>query len=114
MAERVDSKFSALIGRSPFHYIDNLYHRYLVSLDYDTFRDEIILVSQLQKSIRRYEDAILQIAGVGTQLKRCEEIAARISHVIKALEDILCVAMADELIISHSREALVYLTLPRS
>jgi hypothetical protein len=102
------------MGESPFHYVDALYHLYLINQNNDTFRDATITVARLQKSIRRYQDTVLQLTGVDKEWACCEEIGTCVSNVLKALEDVLCHGMGDlnDLIAIHSRGELLYQTLP--
>jgi hypothetical protein len=102
------------MGESPFHYVDALYHLYLINQNNDTFSDATITVARLQKSIRRYQDTVLQLTGVDKEWARCEEIGTCVSNVLKALEDVLCHGMGDlnDLIAIHSRGELLYQTLP--
>jgi hypothetical protein len=113
-AERIASKFTTLMGESPFHYIDTLYHLYLINQNNDTFRDATITVAHLQTSIRRYQDSVLQLTGVGKEWARCEKIGMCVSDVLKALEDILCHGMADmeDLVVCYARRELLYQSLP--
>lgn len=108
------SKFTALTGESPFHFIDTLYHRYLVNRKNDTFRDAIIAIEPLQKLIRQCQDGVLQLSGVGKEWTRCEEVEKCVSDVLNALEDVLCCGMAgfEELVTCHSHSTLLYQTLP--
>lgn len=102
------------MGESPFHFVDALYHRYLINHNNDTFRDAIIVVARLQTGIRQYHDGILQEKGVGNELARCEEIEVGISDILKALEDILCHGMGnfEDVVLCHSRKELMYQMLP--
>lgn len=115
-AELVASKFRTLMGESAFHYVEKLYQLYLINQNHDTFRDAIIVVSRLQKSIRRYQDGVLQHSGVGKEWTRCDEIATSVSNVVKALEDILCLGMAnmEDLLVCYSKRQLLYQSLPGS
>lgn len=109
-AERVASKFSSLTGESSFHFVDTLYHRYIISPNNNAFCDTITILTCLQKWIRKYHDSILQEKGVGDELACCEEIEVGISNVLKALEDILCHGMAglEDIVKSHSCKELLY------
>ncbi|KAF9463102.1 hypothetical protein BDZ94DRAFT_1259612 [Collybia nuda] len=113
-AEAAAAKFHKILGRSPFHFVDTIYNGYLLNQNLDTFRDAIITITQLQKSIRQCQGEILQLAGVGKQFERCKIIAKSVDDVLKALEDALCYGMTgiDDLVQSHSRQELLYLTLP--
>lgn len=113
-AEQVASEFTTLMGKSPFHFVDRLYHCYIVTRKNNTFRDAIITIALLQKSIRQCQDGILQLSGIGKLWTQCEEVGKCVSDVLKALEDVLCYGMAglEDLIECHSRRELLYQTLP--
>lgn len=102
------------MGESPFHFVDTLYHRYLINRSNDTYRDAIIATTDLQKSIQQCQDSVLQLSGIGKPWARCEEVSKCVSDVLKALEDVLCYGMAglDDLVGCHSRRELLYQTLP--
>ncbi|KAF9458777.1 hypothetical protein BDZ94DRAFT_1225739 [Collybia nuda] len=60
----VELKFMELIGKSPFDYVDSIYRCYLVSPNTNVFHDATNSISEVQSSIRRHQDKILQLTGV--------------------------------------------------
>lgn len=103
-------KLEEHIGRVAFNYLDTVCVKYLFTRRKDDIRDEIISISNLQKSIYRCQDNILELGGLGAEWERARDISNEVVNVINFLEDILCWAMVDpeELAIMHRRRELRY------
>jgi hypothetical protein len=109
-SERITLKFSTLVKGSPFDFIEDTYNSYLISQHLNTLRDPILEVRNIQDSVRRCQNGILQVAGIGEEWKQFAGVAKAIEDVIRGLEEILCLAMSDahELKMLHARSELFF------
>ncbi|RDB28344.1 hypothetical protein Hypma_001342 [Hypsizygus marmoreus] len=108
--DRVAIKLDAKMGMTPSTFLDGVCTSYLTSHSKDDVRDTLLIFTPLQKSIYRYMDEILNIAGAGDEYKRAEDVSRRVLGVIHALEDILCKAMLgyDEVCTAFEGKGLLY------
>ncbi|RDB25707.1 hypothetical protein Hypma_006949 [Hypsizygus marmoreus] len=68
--EQVEVRLRKLLGGNPHSYIDAICKSYLTSRSKDDIRDKILAFTPMQKSIVRYEDEILGLAGVVTRARQ--------------------------------------------
>lgn len=75
--------------------MDNAVKRFFAVGNKDVFRDEIVKLGNLQKSAHRYEAEILQLAGIGQELKKITTLERELSSIIHWFEELICQAMVD-------------------
>lgn len=111
---RADSVAKKLVaytnGKSPKEFTEKVYNIYRAGNYKDTIRDTIVDLGKYQKSLRRHEDEILQLAGVGTQLEKVQGTAREVVKTIVWLEELLCLAMVDKALLfeMHAEGKLLY------
>ncbi|RDB15040.1 hypothetical protein Hypma_005432 [Hypsizygus marmoreus] len=91
-------------------YINTIAEKYLLNHSKDDIRDTILYFTPLQKSINRYHDEILQLAGMGKEMARVDEVSKVVRVFVNSLEDLLCTAMLgyDDFVSLHSKRGLMY------
>lgn len=91
-------------------YVERLVLDFQATRLQDTINDAIIPVSKLQRSILACKAEVLQLAGVGKELRAVQAIAQCVAELILWLEDVLCVAMVDRDLIreKHAEKTLMY------
>ncbi|RDB18974.1 hypothetical protein Hypma_014419 [Hypsizygus marmoreus] len=111
--ERVVIRLNKLVDGDAYTYIDTVCKQYLLSCRKDEIRDTILHFTPLQKSINWYHDEILQLAGMGKETARVEDVSRMVRDVVNALEDLLCTSMLgyNDLSTSYSKQGLMYQNL---
>ena len=76
----------------------------------DILHDAVVTLSGYQKSIQRYEDKILQLAGVGSEWREAHELYNRVLEVVRWTEEVSCLATVGPggLVVSHITEQLMF------
>ncbi|RDB29777.1 hypothetical protein Hypma_013856 [Hypsizygus marmoreus] len=108
--ERVAIKLDTRTGAALTTFLDGICSSYLTNRNKDTIRDTLLIFTPLQKSIYRYMDEILDIAGLCDEYKRAEVVSRSVLQVIQSVEDILCKAMLgyDDLLTAFEQRELYY------
>jgi hypothetical protein len=104
-------KFKKLVADDAPKFVESLMSTFLTSShNKDILRDGILSVSRHQKSIRWYEDEILQLGGVNSEWEEAHQLSGRVSEVVRWIEEALCLAMVDpeELVALHTAKQLMY------
>ncbi|KAG6825205.1 hypothetical protein H0H92_004407 [Tricholoma furcatifolium] len=94
-AECIADQHRAVVGDTPFNYLDNLYHDYSIThckLGLQTAADTHDTLAQ---ALVNAQNAILNIDGVDDAFRRTEEIIRRIRSINSYISDVLCDCMAD-------------------
>jgi len=63
--------------------------------DEDIIYEQIVAVGKLQKSVYKYENEVLTLAGLGLEYDKVKEITRSVCDVVRWLEEVLCLAMVD-------------------
>ncbi|KAG6835686.1 hypothetical protein H0H93_015735 [Arthromyces matolae] len=108
---KADHLFKGIGARS---FIQVLYDEYLQNLSTQSLDDAIDAASHLETRMDRYHGRILQLSGVGDDLKKVEAIQKRVTDAIRGMQEILIYGMGDdikELKALHSRNKLVFQSL---
>lgn len=88
-----ERQFNFLIDTATIYdYLESLYQEYIVEDWPETFSVPLISVQALYKTITQCEAAVLQLAGVGIELRDVERAAAPIRLVLQCLEEMECYA----------------------
>lgn len=106
----VSVRFAKLTGGSTVAYVDATLFAFLHNTDKDDIRDCIVATSKMRKSVRRYQDEILQLAGVGLEWNKATEVEAQVSEAVVWLEELLCFAMLSsaDLESAYNSRSLMY------
>lgn len=109
-AEAVAVQLHKLTGPVPHEFLECIYGSYVFTRQKDDIRNKIIDISRLRDQIYECQNHVLQLAGVGIQWRRVEDILKAVVRVVRWLEDVLCWAMIDitELISMHNHGQLEY------
>lgn len=108
--EAVATRLQDLMGQKlPREYLEHVYASYTFNHRKDDIRDKITAISKLQRKVDQCHGNILQLAGVGAELQRADNIAKQVRKLVSWLEEILVWAMHDPRILvamHHQRELL--------
>ncbi len=98
--EQLGQWFNMLMESSPRHFADKVYHDYISTFEPSRPRGcrrpietAIARLSHLKKSGHEYEHVILNVAGVGKEMERVQNVLKPVHQLVTWLEDILCTAM---------------------
>lgn len=75
--------------------MEQIYSAYTLTRDEKLIHDAILETTNMQNTLRSWEDEVLQLDGVGPALKNVQDISRNIAWVVNSLEEVLCLAMAD-------------------
>ncbi|KAG6907524.1 hypothetical protein DXG01_008613 [Tephrocybe rancida] len=109
--EHAEKKWRALIGPSPYHYIERLFNKYLTTSDPDIIGDATPPVEELASRIQHYQEEILQLSGFGDEYKQSEVVYNEINGMVKMLCDLSSATMMESnpvLRKMHARKEFMY------
>lgn len=91
-------------------FAERMYLRFCANKYKDDIHDTIVDIGKYQTSLHRYEDEILQLAGVGPQLEKVQDRSREVTDLIAWLEEVLCLAMVDNALLfkMHTEGKLLY------
>ncbi|KAG6847852.1 hypothetical protein H0H93_005522, partial [Arthromyces matolae] len=86
---RGEGKLNELLeNKGARSFIQGLYDGYLINEDTEALDRAVVAISDLQDRARRYQNHILQIAGVGKDLEQAQVFERRVTQTTNALEDV--------------------------
>ncbi|KAG6914118.1 hypothetical protein DXG01_002337 [Tephrocybe rancida] len=113
--EHLNAKLDGFLGdKGARHFIESFYHQYVSDVSPEPIDDAIAAVSQMQTSIYRYSDELLQISGtLGTEWKRADAVRKRVGDIARGLQELLMEGMVDinDLKVLYSCNKLVFQSL---
>jgi hypothetical protein len=95
-ADRVGSRLQKITGNNATKYLHCVVEEFLECCDKDVVYEKIVTIGKLQKSMYRYENEVLTLAGTGADYDKVRGITQLVCKVIRWLEEVLCQAMVDE------------------
>jgi hypothetical protein len=115
--QSAEQAFQALIQGSQTTYIENVFITYTRHLHTDDNPLSVIegAITQMDRIRERLDlcvNGILQEDGVGEGLASAERISREVRTVVRHLEEILCEAMVDTLLVAHASHRLACQTDP--
>ncbi|KAH0584530.1 hypothetical protein H2248_010064 [Termitomyces sp. 'cryptogamus'] len=110
--DRVAAKLSKVVGGSPHQYLETLYNGYTTSKNSDPIFDAIIYIDGLHSHLQSYHGHILQLVGVGQELKSAEEVITHFDNVRRSLEDLGAMVFEEQDVIElHTSKQFLYQTI---
>jgi len=94
-AGRIASRLHRITGKNSINFLHRVVDEYLKSQDKDSVYEHVVMVGKLQKSIYRYENEVLTLAGVGPEYEKVKTVTRLVCEVVQWLEEVLCSAMVD-------------------
>ena len=94
-ADRTAARLRKITEDDSRKYVRRIVEEFLNGRDKDVVYEQIVAVGKLQKSVYRYENEVLALAGLGSEYDRVKEISCSVCDVIRWLEEVLCMAMVD-------------------
>ena len=94
-AGRIATQLHRITGNNSVGFLHRVVDEYLKNQDKDSVYEHIVTVGKLQKSIYRYENEILTLAGVGPEYEQVKTVTCLVCEVVQWLEEVLCSAMVD-------------------
>jgi len=76
-------------------YLHCVVEKFLEHCDKNVIYERVVTIGKLQKSMYRYENEVLTLAGMGPDYDKVREITQLVCKVIHWLEEVLCQAMVD-------------------
>lgn len=112
IVSKTSAEFNTRTGGNPQSYLEGLYQNYMVSRRKDKLSDASIHIEGLWNVTSRCLNGILQLAGVGKELRVVETLGRAVGEVLAWLEDIMCAVMCgySEVIEMHGKRQLMYQT----
>ncbi|KAF9490906.1 hypothetical protein BDN71DRAFT_1510817 [Pleurotus eryngii] len=92
LAARTGKEFNSLTKNSVRLYLDSLYNHYTNNYRTDIFSNAVIEMQALHKTMERCHHAVLNLAGVGKELRVVQEIGGGVHEALKCLEELECYA----------------------
>lgn len=92
LAASTKVKFYSITNGSTRRYIESLYNKYTTNYRSDAFSNAIIKLEALHGSIRRCEEALLQLTGVGREFRVAEAVGKLVNEGLRCVEEIACYA----------------------
>lgn len=92
LMSKTSAEFAMLTQGCSRSYMEGLYHRYVLSRRTEHFSDTLLVLKGLRKTVLRCHDGVLQLAGVGKELRKVQVTDKDIGEVVSSLEDLLCYA----------------------
>ncbi len=93
LMSKTSAEFTTLTRGCSRSYVEGLYHRYVLSRRTEHFSDALLSLEALRKTVLRCHNAVLQLAGVGKELRKVQVLDKDIGEVLSSLEDLLCYAI---------------------
>jgi len=83
------------MGNDASKFLHCAVEEFLRHYDKEVIYEKIVEIGKLQKSMYRYENEVLTLAGMGAELDKVKVITHLVCKVIQWLEEVLCMAMVD-------------------
>ena len=94
-ADRIAARLRKITGDDARKYLRRIVEGFLSKKDKDAVYEQIISVGKLQRSVYRYENEVLTLAGLGEDYEYVREVTRAVCDVVNWLEEVLCLAMVD-------------------
>ena len=111
--DRVYRRFKTTTTNEPVQFTDNICQSFINEGNKDDLNEWIVKLGKYQKSIYKFQNEILALAGVGPDFQKVDNISKEINRVVHWVEEILCVAMVEANKVSkmHAERRFKYQTL---
>jgi hypothetical protein len=97
-ANQIQYRLGKLIGLpeiSAPEFMDKLCIDFLANRDKDLIQEHVDKAGKLQKKIRKYQNEVLTLAGIGPDFNRVDAIVKEVCMLVGWVEELLCLAMVD-------------------
>ena len=94
-ADRVHRRLQKMTRSNTREYLHSTVEEFLEHYSKDAIYERVVAVGRLQKSIYKYENEVLTLAGMGPEYDKVKEISQLVCEVVQWLEEVLCLAMVD-------------------
>ncbi len=84
-----------MTGSNTREYLHSTVEEFLEHCSKDAIYERVVAVGRLQKSIYKYENEVLTLAGMGSDYDKVKGISQLVCEVVRWLEEVLCLAMVD-------------------
>lgn len=109
-AKQVHNAFLASTGPSSIAYVETVYQAFIEKKDDIIIENALTKILCFQTELMNCENHVLQVDGVGEELRAVQKKGYDVSSVIRWIEEIWCYALSDipELIKLHALSKLMY------
>ena len=94
-ANRIAARLQKITGDDARCYLRRIVEGFLGNRDKDSVYEQIIGIGKLQRSVYRYKNEVLTLAGLGEDYERVRDVTRAVCAVVSWLEEVLCSAMVD-------------------
>lgn len=93
-------------------FVEHIYNTYTILRDDNLIRDTILETTDVQNTLRDWEDEVLQLDGVGPALYGVQDMSRNVARVVNALEELLFLATAgySDLVKAYEDRELLFCT----
>ncbi|KDQ23113.1 hypothetical protein PLEOSDRAFT_1108748 [Pleurotus ostreatus PC15] len=96
LVRQTSDKFNTMVHGNIKKYMEELHRRFLVAHKHNTYTDVIIKIETMESTIKRCQDALLQLSGIDNNFREAEVEGKKIKEALSCLEDVLCALMEGE------------------
>ena len=93
--DRIAARLQKVTGDDARRYLRHIVEGFLSNQDKDAVYEQVVCVGKLQRSVYKYENEVLTLAGLGEAYEHVREVTRAVCDVVSWLEEVLCWAMVD-------------------
>src|SRR5260221_5869669 len=94
-SDRVHHWLQTMTGSNAREYLHCIVKEFLEHCDKDAVYERVVTIGKLQKSMYKYENKVLTLAGMGLDYDKVRGITRLVCEVVQWLEEVLCLVMVD-------------------
>jgi hypothetical protein len=94
-ADRIATRLQKITENNPLNFIRQVVQKFVEDQDKECVYEHIVAVGKLQKSMYKYENEVLTLAGTGPEYEQIKTTTRLVCDVVHWLEEVLCSAMVD-------------------
>jgi hypothetical protein len=104
-SDRIFARLQKITASNPVRFLRGIVEKFLENHDKNEIYNQVVEMGKLQKSIYKYENEVLTLAGLGTEYDKVKRVTQQVCQVIRWVEEVLCLAMVEATEVQRTFEA---------